>query len=227
MWTVAARRWSAASGAASAALSVAHALPAQAVKSASSISRTLAGPENIPQWTPDLPAGGQRRRYLPRDEQPEILYFPSCTSAIFGAHDGVGVADAFVTLCRRAGVRLAVPAGIDGLCCAMPWRSKGFANGSEIMRQRVADAVSQSCGVVLVVDAASCTEGAVGLLQGLDVTVVDVVSYTLTTLAPRLTVNTKIGRLVLHPTCASTRLGISSDLSELAALLAETVTIPT
>jgi D-lactate dehydrogenase len=147
---------------------------------------------------------------------------------MFGPHDGLGVADAFVLLCRRAGVRLAVPAGVDGLCCGTPWKSKGYVDGYEVMRGRVAEAVRGSHGAVLVVDAASCTEGLISMLaaDAPEIAVVDAVSYTLSTLAPKLSVRTKVERLVLHPTCATTRLAITSDLTALAALIADTVTVP-
>jgi D-lactate dehydrogenase len=228
VWTSAARHWSTASGAARLALSAARAVPPVDAQGFSALARAVGGSEHIPQWTPDLPGGGRRRSRLPSQERPDIVYFPSCPSAIFAAHSGSGVGDAFVRLCQRAGVRVSIPDAVDGLCCGMPWKSKGYTGGYDVMRRRVAAAVHATGAAPIVVDAASCTEGLIDMLATTvpGVTVVDAVSYTLSTLAPKLTVPAKLQRLVLHPTCSTTRLAITADLAALAGHIAETVIVP-
>jgi hypothetical protein len=64
---------------------------------------------------------------------------------------------------------------------------------------------------VLVVDAASCTEGLISMLaaDAPDITVVDAVTYTLSTLAPKLSVRTKVERLVLTSAASARRRRVS------------------
>ena len=83
-------------------------------------------------------------------------------------HDSVGVRDAFLALCRRAGVSVRVTDAIASLCCGTPWKSKGMTDGHGTMKARVIPALRQATDtgrLPVVVDAASCTEGLHRLLD--------------------------------------------------------------
>jgi D-lactate dehydrogenase len=84
----------------------------------------------------------------------------------------------------------------------------------------------------VVVDAASCTEGLTGLLDrvhatyGRPITVIDAITFTHQTLLPRLPAPTRLPVITVHPTCSTTRLGITADLLALAGTIADTVEVP-
>jgi D-lactate dehydrogenase len=68
---------------------------------------------------------------------PVAIYLPACVNTMFGpAAGGIGVTEALVRLCERAGVRVVVPQGIESLCCSTPWTSKGYPGGREAMLWR-------------------------------------------------------------------------------------------
>lgn len=176
----------------------------------------------------------------------DVLFFPSCTGAMFGpASGGAGASAAFLELCHRAGLRVALVAGIDGLCCGTPWSSKGFTDGQNLMARRVADAMQQAVAdrpagappVPLVCDAASCTHGLAGLAAHLDPVratllaeweILDAVTFVRRRVLPVLEVDeaAKVASLVVHPTCSTEHLGIEDDLVAVAQAAARDVVVP-
>ncbi|WP_237840900.1 FAD-binding and (Fe-S)-binding domain-containing protein [Cellulosimicrobium cellulans] len=81
-----------------------------------------------------------------------------------GANRPVGAEAAFRALCERAGIGLAVPEGIGGLCCGTPWTSKGLPDGAAAMARKVVDALwaaTREGELPVVCDASSCTHGLV------------------------------------------------------------------
>jgi D-lactate dehydrogenase len=220
-WTGLARHWEGATHVASVGLTAARSLPAGVPAGASRAARRLLGEDVVPQWSADLPAGGARR-VARAAASPDAVFFPSCTSTLFGGSAGA----AFLGLCERAGLQVRVPEGIAGLCCGTPWKSKGHLDGYEQMRALVAPALTGS-SVPVVVDATSCTEGLQGLLSGQGVRVVDAIAFVDEHVLPHLEIRRRVRSVVVHPTCGSTRLGLDAALRRLAAAAAEEVVVPT
>ncbi|HLT60327.1 MAG TPA: FAD-binding and (Fe-S)-binding domain-containing protein, partial [Microlunatus sp.] len=118
-WRAAATGWGAGSRAGSLALTVARHAPTAAVTKINRLGRALLGPDTVPLWQPDLPGGGRARRPYPTRD-PEAVYLPACIQTVFGpergiAGDGIGVSEALLILCARAGVEIIVPDGIGGV----------------------------------------------------------------------------------------------------------------
>ncbi|QGH69433.1 FAD-binding and (Fe-S)-binding domain-containing protein [Pseudactinotalea sp. HY158] len=241
LWSAAARNWDAVTRAGGLGLTAAGALPAALPRAATGLGRRMLGADTVPEWSGDLPRGGTRRR--PRAEaDPDLVFFPSCLGTLFapeGGGDGSGAggaAAAFLRLCELAGRRVRIPAGIGAMCCGTPWSSKGMTGGYERMRSRVREALWRATDagrLPVVVDAASCTEG---LLRGVgeEITVLDAVSYTRTDLLPAFAtagpgeaLMGALERVVVHPTCASTALGVTADLVAVAGAAAREVIVPT
>ncbi|MDW6063964.1 (Fe-S)-binding protein [Streptomyces sp. FXJ1.4098] len=142
---------------------------------------------------------------------------------------GPGVRDAFLALCRRAGVEVRVPAEIASLCCGTPWKSKGLTDGHTAMRDRVLPVLHRATdngALPVVVDAASCTEGLARMLAEEAVRVVDAVEFIDTNVLPMLPVACRLPSVVVHPTCSSTQLGLNPALLRVAAAVAEEVMQP-
>ena len=167
------------------------------------------------------------------------VFFPSCVDSLFGTAEGDGVTAAFAALCDRAGLSLAVPDGVAGLCCGTPWRSKGLTRGYAEMARRTFAAVwdaSDGGRLPVVCPASSCAHGLRELGTALDgdeltrlrsLTVLDAVTYVRAQVLPRLTVRRRLGAVTVHPTCASEHLGATADLTAVAAACAEEVVTPT
>lgn len=197
--------------------------------------RRMMGHERIPQWDRSLPGGGRPRhpRVVP---DAAAVYLPACVGTMFGPEPGYpGVQEAFIDLCEQAGVRVTIPDGIASSCCGTPFSSKGYRRAYRQMRDAMVpwlwDATDQG-RLPVVVDAASCTEGWHGAIAGVEaayggaITVIDVVAFTRSALLPRLPQPARLHTVAVHPTCSTTRMGLTPDLLALASVIAERVEVP-
>ena len=233
-WKVAAKHWDGTTRFGGFALSAVKKFPAPLVTGAAALARQIIGPDTVPLWEKDLPAGGFHRAAISNPNL-EIVYFAACIGTMFGpAAEAPGVTHAFLDLCQRADVELTVPEGIASMCCGTPWKSKGLSDGYEEMRERVLPALwkaSDHGRIPVVCDAASCTEGIEKLIGSTDdrfpgLRVIDAVQFIDQRVLARLTVTAPIGSLALHPTCSSTHLGTNDALSRIAGAIATEVVIP-
>ncbi|WP_197511630.1 (Fe-S)-binding protein [Tessaracoccus coleopterorum] len=136
-----------------------------------------------------------------------------------------GVFTAFRELCLRAEVRVTM-LDAQALCCGAPWRAKGVTEGYEVMRRKVHAEIVMPDQLPIVTDASSCTRSLAEMARHWQVPVLDVVEFAADELLPRLQVTTPLGSLALHPTCASTGLGINEALLEVARFICDDVEVP-
>nr|WTB28569.1 FAD-binding oxidoreductase [Streptomyces sp. NBC_00830] len=244
-WRTAAKHWGATTRAAALALDVAASLPAPVVTGATKTARRVGDEDTVPLWTPDLPPGGAARRRLADQEsergghrEADAVFFSACVGSMFGTTTReAGAGRAFVELSRLAGVRLALPPGLESLCCGTPWSSKGLRSGYDTMKERVLPALweaSRRGELPVVCDASSCTEGLRssvaaaaaegGPYEGLRV--IDSVEFVSQYVLARIEVKRRLPSLALHPTCSSIRLGLDHALRSLADAVADEVVVP-
>lgn len=230
-WGFAAKHWSAVTRGGSAALTAASVIPAAVPMALTRGARRVAGDDRVPLYDEGLPRGGRKRPQV-SEAAPEAVLFPACISAMFGAASGDGASAALVELCRAAGVSVRTPERIDSLCCGTPWSSKGHTTGHRQMRDRTLDALADATDggrLPVVVDASSCAEGLIKLLKDASpaITVIDALDFVASTVLPKLSVTSRVPRLVLHPTCATTVLGSTRSLVRLAEAVSDDVVVPT
>lgn len=230
VWSAAARGWGGATRLGGLGLSVAKILPSGLPVAATSLARRVIGPDTVPLYDERLPRGGRARPALAADD-PRAVLFSVCIGSMFGAEDGGGGAGgAFVELCERARVRLRTPAGLGGLCCGTPWKSKGFAQGYDVMAAKVVPALREATDggrLPVLAEASSCVEGLVEMLhdRAPELTVVDAVSFVAEHVLPSLAVR-RVESVVVHPTCSMHRAGTTPALLQLAGALSDDVMVP-
>ena len=234
-WSAAARHWGRTTATASRALTIAKRLP-RLSHATSRAARRVAGADTIPLWDLQLPAGGSHREPLSATH-PVAVFMPACVGSMFGPEPGYpGVTAALLALCEKAGVEVVIPEGIKDTCCGTPFASKGMSDALQKMRDRMQAWLWQATDrgrLPVVVDATSCTEGLTSLMDGVEatyghpITVIDAITFTLTTLLPNLPHQLeKMLTLAVHPTCSTTRLGVTPALLSVADLVAESVQVP-
>ena len=231
-WGLAADHWNVVTRAASVGLSLASHIPMVA-EAATRVGRVCIGDDVIPQWTKDLPGGGMPRVASAAGKSNAAgVLFSACVDTMFASAPGrKGVSQALTALCKKANLELVVPNGIRGLCCGTPWKSKGLQSGYQKMVNRVVEELTDASDggrLPIICDNSSCTEGLVIALKDAEprLEVVDVLSFVNEHILPRLSTHQVVERLVLHPTCGSTRLGINSQLEAIANVVAGQVHIP-
>ncbi|MFC9270032.1 FAD-binding and (Fe-S)-binding domain-containing protein [Streptomyces zhihengii] len=234
-----ARHWGPATTAVRGALSTAHALPGPLVRGAAAAVRGLGASGLVPPWSADMPRPGTARPAGRTPGTAEAVFFAACIGSLFEPAQGSGgAARAFLALCERAGVPVAVPDGLDGLCCGTPWQSKGYRDGLRTMAARTLAALREASGegrLPVVCDASSCTHGLEQLVDALpegergryaELRFTDSVTFAAERLLPRLPAPRRLGSLALHPTCSTVHLGIGDDLRTVADAVAEHVHVP-
>ncbi|MBM7767030.1 FAD-binding and (Fe-S)-binding domain-containing protein [Glutamicibacter nicotianae] len=231
----AAKGWGGATRAGSLALSVADKFPTTLVRGVTDVARKVVSTDVMPRYDAELPAGGKARKPMAGNlgaagTEPLAIYLPACVNSMFGpAGDGEGVASSFTRLLHAAGVSVYVPEGIESTCCGTPWTSKGYAQGHEIMGQRVLEEVRAAMpgkNLPIISDASSCTEGFAHTLAEHGYDVVDLLAFTSQHLLDKLPELQKIASVTLHPTCSSTQMGLNPDMQKIAEAVADTVNTP-
>lgn len=245
----AAKHWGGIAAGARAGLGVAAALPTPLVTGASRIGRALLGDDVVPLAGADLPGPGKPIQKLAPAQPPGNrvqaagVLFASCISGIFGettqSSGGAGVVPALMKLAALAETPLRLASGAGSLCCGTPWQSKGLVDGYREMANRTVASLWEDTlegTLPVVVDASSCTHGLHGLAPVLtpenarrfaQLRIVDAVTFARGQILPGLPPpTTGAGRVVVHPTCSSTHLGVTGDMVALAESVAESVVVP-
>jgi D-lactate dehydrogenase len=192
-----------------------------------------------------MPKAAPARLPTTSREGAAAVYVPSCVNRIFGLSraQGNGSAmtqpEALVAVSARAGLPVWIPPNVSGHCCAVPWSSKGYADGHAWMANKMAESLwrwTDGGELPVVIDASSCTHGIANELSPAlsdenaerhgQLEIVDAPDWALERLVPRLEIGLKAASVAVHPTCSGRQLGLDRRLRALAAELAEEVYVP-
>lgn len=174
---------------------------------------------------------------------PDIIYFPACVTRIFGA-SSLGKDDQITVMLRiadRAGIRMAVPRAVHGLCCSQIWEHKGDPEGQKITANKTVEefyAMTDGGRIPIVCDTTSCTHTLLELGKNGNLfteenkkkyaalKIKDITLWLRDDALPRLKVSRKKHSVLLHPTCASRIMGVGEAMADVARACAEEVTVP-
>jgi D-lactate dehydrogenase len=187
----------------------------------------------VPAWPSRMPLAAPGALPVTSREGAAAVYLPACINRIFGnpreARPHPTLPEALVAVSARAGLPLWIPPDVSGVCCGVPWSSKGYAGGYALMSARVTAALqrwSDGRRLPVVIDASSCTHGLRGEHAPDGVEVLDSIEWIGDRVLDRLSVTRKLAAIAVHPTCSATHLELTSKLSAIAAALADDVVVP-
>ncbi len=195
-------------------------------------------PELVPRLPPalPLPPPAPPLPAVPDAPGADVVYFPSCLTRLLAAEGGGSSAAAVLECLRRAGFTPRVPRSIGGLCCGMPWQSKGHPEAAQRAARAAAEALWQASDggrLGVVTDASPCAgtlhELALAHLRasGRLLRVLDFPAFWAREALPRLVPPpARVGVAVLHPTCTLTKQGGLGDLLAVARAHAARVEVP-
>jgi D-lactate dehydrogenase len=196
---------------------------------------------NLPKWNAAVPRSTPR---LPATAaaQAGYVYFPSCITRVMSVPPGDGGApdllETLTVLSQRAGVRVWIPPEVTGLCCGMPFGSKGYTRAYQDMLSRTLGRLwewSDQGRLPVVIDASSCAYTLRTCALALSpadrarwdkLTLLDPIEYAHDILLPRLELQPLPGRVILHPNCAGRKLGLQDKLLAVARRCAAEAVIP-
>ena len=195
--------------------------------------RRRVGAERLPQWSQSIPQPAPPRLPSTTRHGAAAVYLPACINRIFGnprgASAGPTLPEALVAVSARAGMPVWIPPDVAGHCCGVPWSSKGHREGHAHMSEKTAAALarwSEGGRLPVVIDASSCTHGVLEAIELDGIEVLDSIAWVHDQLLPKLPVERKLRRAVIHPTCSSAHLGLSGKLASIARELADEVVVP-
>jgi len=244
-----AKRWSAMERLARGALrfggGISRAVGNWPLRGATKAQRLLVSSELAPEWGPAMPKAAPSRPPTTSREGAAAVYVPSCVNRIFGLSRAQGngsamvLPEAVVAVSARAGLPVWIPPDVAGHCCAVPWGSKGYADGHAWMASKMAASLwrwTAGGELPVVIDASSCTHGIANELSPAlseenaerhgKLEILDAPDWALKRLVPKLEIGSKTASAAVHPTCSGRHLGLDRSIRALAAELAEEVYVP-
>ncbi len=197
---------------------------------------------------PLLPFGSEGRpavaRPAPRTDAAlaQAIYFPSCIARSIGALPGepraLSLQETIVRVAERAGVPVHIPRDAGGVCCGVPFSSKGYGDAHAIAANHAVERFWEWSGegrLPIVVDTSPCTYGMLQCSSALEpenrrrfdrLRIIDSVAFAHDALLPRLSITHKAGSVALHPVCSLVKLGLSGKLLALGRACSERASIP-
>ena len=195
--------------------------------------RKLSG-GRLPQWNAYMPKAASKLKPIAvsAGDAPKMVYLPSCVSRTMGPDRKDVETDSLhaktQSLLTKAGYQVIYPQGLDGLCCGMPFESKGFTRQAASRLagvERALLAASQEGQYPILCDTSPCT---LRLREHLDarLEVFEPAGFIQKFLLPRLRLQRRAGTVSLHVTCSSIKMGLEGAMRELAEACAQEVIVP-
>jgi D-lactate dehydrogenase len=138
----------------------------------------------------------------------------------------------------RAGVPLQIPRDVGGVCCGVPFSSKGYGDAHALAANQAIDRMwtwSDGGRLPIVVDTSPCTYGLLHSREALceenqgrfdRLRILDSVSFAHDQVLPGLRIRRRVGSVALHPVCSVIKLGLAGKLQAVAQACSENVCVP-
>jgi len=196
-------------------------------------ARQISG-NRIPYWNRYMPtaATAVNQRTGVSASGRRVVYFPSCVARTMGPARGDADSESLMAVSERvfqkAGYEVIFPAGMEGLCCGMPFSSKGFIRvGAEKAAELESTLreVSNDGEIPIVCDTSPCLlrmrrifDPALNLYEPIE--------FVHDFLLPELTLNQLPETIAIHTTCSSQKMGLDAKFLAVAHACAEQVIVP-
>ena len=157
---------------------------------------------------------------------------PSCASRSMGTavcdSEKRDLQQVTYSLLTKAGIQVVSPEGLDGLCCGMPFASKGLEEPAGAALKRTEDALwdaTEQGRLPVLCDTSPCTAR---MIEGFSrpLRLQEPVGFVREHLLPRLRQVRKLDQIALHVTCSARKMGLEEDFVALAETCADKVFQP-
>lgn len=188
----------------------------------------------IPQWTPHMPLPAAKiiTPVISGITKERVVYFPSCSARNMGveaqAQDNRPLAEVTISLLEKAGYEVVLPAGLNNLCCGMPYTSKGFPETAQAKAKQLEQELwlsSHQGHYPILMDTSPCSSTSKQHLRK-DLTIYEPFKFVADFVLPRLEITPQQAPVMLHITCTSRRQGLASVIERVTKACAQHVIIP-
>ncbi|MCP3428397.1 FAD-binding and (Fe-S)-binding domain-containing protein [Opacimonas viscosa] len=161
----------------------------------------------------------------------EVIYFPSCASRTMGpdplSKEQRSLHEVTQTVLHKAGYTVTIPASVSGLCCGMPFSSKGLsqfatAKGDELLASL--QTLSDNGRIPIIFDTSPCKLRLAELGHALPI--FEACEFMAQHALDKLDIQPINETVALHITCSSQKMGLSSALQTIAQRCATHVIEP-
>ena len=152
---------------------------------------------------------------------------------------GGDIFDTFHSVCQKANVKLLTTNDLAGVCCGQIFSSKGFVDAYKLMANATMEKMwlyTEGGQMPIVMDVTSCTHSFQTSRPYLNeanqtrfdqLKIMDSIDFAADILLPRLTIKNKKQRIVFHPVCSVTKMGLLPKIQKIGKACAEIADVPT
>lgn len=170
----------------------------------------------------------------------DIIYFVSCITRMMGAdkENKKSLTEIVLSVSKKAGYNVVIPADIVGNCCGQPFSSKGF---TEAYTYKANDTVeklwhwTQEGKLPVLMDITSCTQSlhtarpylsAVNQERFDNIKIFDSINFITDMLLPNLIIVTPKPQVTFHPVCTIFKMNLYNKLKQIGEACATKVDLP-
>ena len=170
----------------------------------------------------------------------DFIYFPSCTSRIFGKQEknSGSIMDSMLNLSRRVGINLRIPDDAENHCCGMAFSSKGYFEAAENSAKRLIETLwkqSRKGMLPVIIDASSCAytmKNYDKILSGdhlekfKKMKILDSIEFADEYLLPNLKIKPPEYPVALHKNCSAEKMELNGKLESICRKLCKELIVP-
>lgn len=162
----------------------------------------------------------------------KVVYMPSCASRTMGqqrdAADQRSITEVTLSLLEKAGFDVILPNKLNDQCCGMPYDSKGMNEVAEQKSNQLEASLwqaSQHGKYPILMDTSPCAKRSIEHFTQ-PLAILEPTGFVTQYLLPYLDLTPIQETVMLHITCSSRRMGLETDMFELAKTCATEVIVP-
>ncbi|MGE0857154.1 MAG: (Fe-S)-binding protein [Hyphomicrobiaceae bacterium] len=187
----------------------------------------------VPIWPVAMPAAAPPPARHVATGREQVVYFPSCATRVFGPApsdpEQATVPEIVHSLLDKAGYDVVLPASLEGLCCGMPFNSKGFIDVGKAKLDELAAALRKASHEgrdAIVFDTSPCALRAKQVAVGAGLKVYDLVEAIEALVLDRVETQRSDDAIAIHTTCSGRRMGLEQAMQRIAARFTDQVVVP-
>ncbi|EHZ2654348.1 FAD-binding and (Fe-S)-binding domain-containing protein [Vibrio vulnificus] len=191
---------------------------------------------STPIWYPEYPTANQHSlgntAFPITATEKKVVYMPSCASRNMGqqadAPDQRSLTEVTLSLIKKAGYEVIIPAQLSNQCCGMPYDSKGMneiATNKAKQLEEVLWQASREGTYPVLMDTSPCAKRSIEQFSQ-PIEVLEPTGFVSKYLLPHLDITPLNETVMLHVTCSSRRMGLENAMITLANACTSRVIVP-
>lgn len=199
---------------------------------------------NAPLWTSQITSPPQLSAIqfngLKKNDEPKIIYFPSCISRLLGTYVAKekNIMETFMSVCEKSHISVSVLENANSNCCGQIFSSKGHQDAYHFTANTIVEKLwkaTESGRTPVVIDVSSCAYALKQISRALSsenkekyqkLKLMDAVEFLNDMVLPKSQIKQRKNNIVLHSVCALEKLKIEDKFLKVAKHFSKEVVLP-